>query len=134
MDEFEALRHHLRRHACDTSEVSTGSSEIFYVQERVARVNDERCCLLTVWAAISRCPRAHGEYNIDWNLHEVGGQPRHPVVLAICKSLLDDEVLPLRVAQFSKVSPENFEMRALGTGRTDLQPTSLYSSRQPFAR
>ena len=73
-----------------------------------------------------RRPRAHSEYNIDWNLHEVGGQPRHPVVLAICKSLLDDEVLPLRVAQFSKVSPENFEMRALGTGRTDLQPAYAF--------
>jgi hypothetical protein len=75
----------------------------------------------------SRCPRAHGEYYVDWNLHEVDGQPSHPVVLAICKSLLDDDVPSLRVTQFSKVSPENIEMGALRTGATDLQPTySLY--------
>jgi hypothetical protein len=38
--------------------------------------------------------------------------------------LLDDEVLPLRVAQFSKVSPENIEMWASGTrAQTSSQPT-----------
>ena len=96
------------------------------MQERVARVDDERCGLHRL-CGDARCPRAHGEYNVDWNLHEVHGQPRHPAVLAICKSLLDDEVLPLRVAQFSKVSPENIEMRASGTRGTDLQPTdALY--------
>jgi hypothetical protein len=126
VEEFEALWHHLRRHARNTCEVSTGPSEIFYMQERVARVDDERCGLHGLGGA-SRCPRAHGEYNVDWNLYEIGGQPRYPIVLAICKSLLDDEILPLRVAQFSKVSPENIEMRASGTRGTDLQPTdALY--------
>ena len=55
-------------------------------------------------------------------LHEVSGQPRHPVVSAICESLLDDEVLPLDVALLRQASPENIEMRASRTGATDLQP------------
>ena len=97
MDKLEALRHHLRRHACDTSKISAGPSEVFYVQERVARVDDERCGLHSL-GGDSRCPRAHGEYDVDWNLHQVGGQSRHPVVLAICKSLLDDEIFSFDVA------------------------------------
>jgi len=68
VEEFEALWHHLRRHACDACEISIGPSEVFYVQERVARVDDERCGLHGL-GGDSRRPRAHGEYNVDWNLH-----------------------------------------------------------------
>jgi hypothetical protein len=63
-----------------------------------------------------------GEQNVDRNLHELSGQPRHPVISAICESLLEDEVLSLDVALFREASAENIEMGAPRTGATDLQP------------
>jgi hypothetical protein len=45
-----------------------------------------------------RRSRAHGEYDIDWSLRELGGQTRYPVVSAIRKSLFNDKVLALDIA------------------------------------
>src|SRR5262245_35326959 len=42
--------------------------------------------------------------------------------MAICKSLLDDQVLPLHEALFCEASTENIEVGAPRTRATDLQP------------
>jgi len=90
--------------------------------ERVTGVHDERCSFHG-FSDDTRRPRAHGEQNIDRHLHEFSGQARHQLVSAVRKSLLDDEILSLNVAQLREPSPENIEVRALRTGTTDLQPT-----------
>jgi hypothetical protein len=45
LEEFEALRAELRRHACNTCQISTGPSEACDVLERIAQVDDEQCSL-----------------------------------------------------------------------------------------
>src|SRR6478609_3057153 len=89
--------------------------------ERITGVHDNRCSFHG-FSDDTRRPRAHGEHNIDRHLHEFSGQARHQVVSTICKSLLDDEILSINVAQLRESSPENIEVGALRTGATDLQP------------
>src|SRR5262245_16768692 len=131
LQELEALRAELSRHACDTGQISIGPREACDVRERVARVDDERCGLY-VCGDDSRRPRAHGEQDIDRNLHEVRGQPRHPVVSAIRESLLEDEVLPFDVTLFRQANPKNIEMGTLRTRTTNLQPTNPPHSGGPL--
>ena len=132
LEELEALRAELRRHAGHTRQISTGPGEARDVLERVARVDDERCRLHGSGDDPPR-PRAHGEQNVDRNLHEVGGQSRHPVVSAICESLLDDEVLPLDVAFVPPAEPGK-DRNGGAEDRGRRPPASRRArSRQPFA-
>jgi hypothetical protein len=74
-------------------------------------------------------PRAHREQNIDRHPHKFSGQSRHQVVSAIRESLLDDEILPLHVAEFREASPENVEVGRREAGpQTSSQPTRAIPS------
>src|SRR5262245_12266021 len=97
-----------------TPHISLMPSKVCDGRERIARVgNDWRC--LHSCGDNSRRPRAGGDQNVDRDLHEFGTQRRHLLISAICKALLDDEVLALHVALFGQASPENIET---GTPRT----------------
>jgi hypothetical protein len=69
-----------------------------------------------------RRPRADGEQNIDRKFHELAGKRGRPIVVAIRKPLLDDEILAFDVALFGETRPEKVEMTSLWTGAADLKP------------
>jgi hypothetical protein len=129
-EQLQLLSHHLRGDAGQPGDVAAGAGKAGdeALGNRVACYGEDDWDRVGRLLGCARVGRRRGDDDVHLQADELGGERRQPFRSALCKPVLDCDVLAFHIAQLAQPLPEGLELtRESGerAGREETDPGDL---------